>query len=150
MLVLISTCILIVFYTICAYDYNGKTLSWAFIHKINSDMMCKLYWPTQKFFGLTLASDWPIVVKPAIWHFNQFQGWITYIFDLLMIYCFIHLMVCTCAFISRNIRTITVANRYFKKDIDQLKNMQEQQKAQQPPVPEPSEELEDYLYKGKR
>ena len=49
--------------------------------------------------------------------------------------------------VSRNIRTITEGNKFFKKDIEALKARQEAQQANQPPVPEPTDELQEYLSK---
>ncbi|MDY2745680.1 MAG: hypothetical protein SOV57_00525 [Bacilli bacterium] len=142
MLAIICSCILVFFYTLCI-----NNLSWSFIGRITSDMFPVYSWPMGDFFGLHIPIEWPVLVKKSTWHFSSLEGWITYIFDIAIVYGIIHFAVCNCALLSRNIRTITEGNKFFKKDIEALKARQEAQQANQPPVPEPTDELQEYLSK---
>lgn len=116
--IMVFSLLIIIFYQ-CFVGFD-----FAFIAKYNNELSLKLNWDntTTMLLGFIPAlENWPTIDKVPVFHFNEIEAWLTYIFDLGMIYGSIHFILCSISFLSRNIRTITVANEYFKKDIKALK-----------------------------
>ena len=139
MLVVISLIILILIYQTFINNY-----SWKFIFDNLYDAMFTLKFPTQKFFGMNLISDWPKIDKPSVFHFNDFGAWISYIFFLASSYALVHFLICTCALMARDIYTIKAGNEYFHKDIKDLKKAKMEASAQAH-TKKPSQEMMDYV-----
>ncbi|MDD6301911.1 MAG: hypothetical protein PUA56_01160 [Bacillales bacterium] len=116
MLILIS-----MFFIVLIYQIVISNFSWEFMVFYLKEACIKLSWPTQKLFGIPFISDWPTVIKPAVFYLNKFDAWLTYIFTLVASYGVIHFLVCVCALLSRNYRTFTAGRDYFKKNINDLK-----------------------------
>lgn len=66
------------------YFYNFRNLDFSGAFKAIESLQLELYWPTEKFFGLTIVSDWPQVVKTPNPLLN-IDGYVTYAYLLLSI-----------------------------------------------------------------
>lgn len=103
------------------YQIIINNFSWDFIGYYLKEATVVLEWPTTKIFGLDIICDWPTVIKQASFHINEAGAWITYILTITFTYVFIHFMICVCALLARNYRTIVAGSDYFSKNINDLK-----------------------------
>lgn len=117
----------LIFLYMCVYGFNID-----FIIKNNNDLSFKLDWSNtgELLLGfIPVLARWPKITKYPVFHFNRIDSYLTYIFDLCLIYGIIHFLICVSFFIARNIRTITVSSEYFKKDLKKLKDAKLQAKS---------------------
>ncbi len=138
MIILILSFALLIIYQTVIGNY-----SWEFVGRYLSDASFKLDFPTSKFFGMNLISDWPTISKHSVFHFNEVGAWITYLFFVSAVYGAIHFIVCTCALMARDIYTIKAGNEYFHKDIRDLKKAKMEASAQAH-TKKPTQEMKDY------
>lgn len=138
MIVLLLSLALILIYQTVIGNY-----SWEFVGNYLYDASFDLHWPTEKFFGMTLISDWPSISRASAFHFDKVGAWISYIFFITALYGTIHFLVCTCALMARDIYTIKIGNEYFHKDLKDLKQAKLNAKAQAH-TKNPSQEMKDY------
>ena len=139
--ILLSLFIIFLYMCIVGFDIS-------FIVKYNSELKFSLDWSEsgQLLLGfIPVLANWPKVVEVPIFHFDNVAAWLTYIFDLGMIYGLIHFFLCSTFYMARNIRTIKVANEYFKKDLNKLKEAKLQARGIH--TKEPSEELKNEIKK---
>lgn len=133
--------LLIIFIYMCVAGFNLS-----FISKYNSEIAFKLDWSNtgELLLGFIPAlARWPKVSKAPKFYFTKIDAWITYIFDLCIIYGSIHFIICSTFFLARNIRTITVSNDYFKKDLKQLKDAKIAARGAH--IKEPSDEMKKMI-----
>jgi hypothetical protein len=138
-ILMIFVCLVIIIYQTIINSY-----SWKFIGYYLSEAKWELSWPTTTIFSIPVINDWPSISKMPHFYFNNFEAWLSYLFFLIGGYAIIHFLVCTCAFLARNIRTITISEEYFKKDLNDLKKakMASQGKVHNK---KPSEEIKEYV-----
>ncbi len=136
--------IILVFLVILGYQIVISNFSWNFIIDNLKDAYFTLSWPTTKIFGIPVISDWPSISKSSVFHFDKFDGWLTYILFIAFVYGFIHFLVCSTALLARNIHTIKIGNEYFKKDLKALKDAKMAQ-GQAVHTKNPTQEMKDYV-----
>lgn len=81
----------------------------------------------------------------AGFYFNRIEAWLTYLFDLGMLYGTVHFLLCSIFYLARNYRTLTLSSEYFKKDVHALKEAKLAAKGVH--VKEPSEEMKKIIEK---
>ena len=81
------------------------------------DMFFDLQWPTVKVFGLTLISDWPVVLKSPQFYLTV-EGYITYIVALGALGTFLKSASVTLAFLGRLHRSHQFAVKSFSKNLE--------------------------------
>jgi len=70
------------------YFYNFRNFDFTGMYNALDSLTFELYWPTERFFGLTLISDWPIVKKTPNPVLNL-DGYVTYTYILLVFISFV-------------------------------------------------------------
>ena len=136
--------IFIIFLYMCVVGFNFD-----FILNYNKELKFTLDWSETGDILLgfiPVLAEWPKVVDVPTFHFDRFDAWLVYIFDLGMLYGLIHFFLCSTFYMARNIRTIKVANEYFKKDLNKLKEAKLQARGIH--TKEPSEELKEEIKKS--
>ena len=119
-----------------------------FIIKYNNQLKFSLDWSNtgDLLLGfIPVWAEWPTINKVPVFYFDQVEAWLTYIFDIGIIYGSLHFFFCSTVLLARNIRTISVSNEYFKKDLKALKEAKIQQKGIH--IKEPSEEMKEIIRK---
>lgn len=136
---ILSLFILFLYLCIAGFDV-------AFIGEYNSKLLFKLDWSNcgELLLGFIPAlARWPKIVQSPVFYFNKIDAWITYIFDIGIIYSSIHFIICSTFFLARNFRTISVSNSYFKKDLNALKEAK--LNARSTHIKEPSDEMKKMI-----
>jgi len=139
MIAFIVLIVIVLIYQIVVNDF-----SWKFIGDNLKDASFELNWPTTKFFWMKIVNDWPTIKKASVFHFNSPGAWISYILFIVGTYATIHFLVCTCALMARDIRTIKAGNEYFHKDLKDLKQAKENASARVH-TKKPTQEMKDYV-----
>ena len=140
--ILLSLFIILLYMCVVGFDIS-------FIIDYNKELKFTLDWSETGDILLgfiPVLAEWPKVVDIPTFHFDRFDAWLVYIFDIGMIYGLIHFFLCSTFFLARNIRTITVANEYFKKDLNKLKEAKLQARGIH--TKEPSEEMKEEITKA--
>lgn len=114
-------CILILIYQLVM-----EKTSWNFIFDNINQIFFTLEWPTSKIFGITLISDWPSITKTPVFHFSL-EAILSYVFLLFSVYSAFHYIFSVQALIARNWRIRKLAHSFFKKNITDLKSLQDAQ-----------------------
>lgn len=132
-----------IFLYMCIAGFNFD-----FIIKYNNQLKFSLDWSNtgDLLLGfIPVWAEWPTINKVPVFYFDQVEAWLTYIFDIGIIYGSLHFFFCSTVLLARNIRTISVSNEYFKKDLKVLKEAKIQQKGIH--IKEPSEEMKEIIRK---
>lgn len=132
-----------IFLYMCISGFNFD-----FIIKYNNQLKFSLDWSNtgDLLLGfIPVWAEWPTINKVPVFYFDQVEAWLTYIFDIGIIYGSLHFFFCSTVLLARNIRTISVSNEYFKKDLKALKEAKIQQKGIH--IKEPSEEMKEIIRK---
>lgn len=132
-----------IFLYMCIAGFNFD-----FIIKYNNQLKFSLDWSNtgDLLLGfIPVWAEWPTINKVPVFYFDQVEAWLTYIFDIGIIYGSLHFFFCSTVLLARNIRTISVSNEYFKKDLKALKEAKIQQKGIH--IKEPSEEMKEIIRK---
>ena len=133
--ILLSMLTIFIYMCVVGFDLS-------FIGKYNKDLSFALDWENigELLLGfISVLARWPQVSKVPLFHFDKVDAWLTYIFDLGMIYGIIHFILCSIVLLIRNIRTIKVSNEYYKKDLNALKEAKLQARGVH--IKKPDEEL---------
>ena len=88
----------------------------------------ELKWPTTQFFGMTIISGWPEVIRAAA---LKAEAWMSYIFVPVEAVGIVWFLICTQAYIARSLRIYKIARGIYRKKLDE-----------QPANPTPSEPAE--------
>lgn len=131
----------IVFLYMCVVGFDLS-----FISKNNADLVLKLDWSNSGDLLLDFIpvfAEWPEITKYPVFHFDRIDAWITYIFDLGIIYGSLHFLICSIFFLARNVRTVNTSSEYFKKDLKALKEAKTQANAIH--IKKPSEEMKQMI-----
>lgn len=118
----------------------------SFIAKYNQDLVLILDWSESGDLLLDFIpvfAEWPKVTKVPVFHFDKIDAWLTYLFDIGIIYSIIHFIICSIVLLARNIRTIKTSSEYFKKDLNALKEAK--LKARGVHIKQPSEEMKQMI-----
>jgi hypothetical protein len=137
--IILSWFIILLYMCVVGFDLS-------FIGKYTQDLTLVLDWSESGDLLLDFIpvfANWPKVVKVPVFHFDKIDAWLTYLFDLGILYGTIHFVLCSIVLLARNIKTITLSHDYFKKDIEQLK--QAKLKARQINTKEPSEAIKKLI-----
>lgn len=113
---LIFCALLIVFYGVFTKDYQ-----YTFFTKACSDLYLGLDFPTQKFFGLTLVSDWPKVSHAPDFS-PSFPKYYVMIVLIIAFIVFIWFLVVCQALCSRSLRIFQLLRVRFNKDLTHVNN----------------------------
>lgn len=133
--------VFIIFLYLCVVGFNID-----FLIKYNDDLRLSLDWSDtgDLLLGfIPVWAEWPKLTKIPTFHFDKFDAWLTYIFDIGMLYGLVHFFFCSTVLLARNIRTITVAEDYFKKDLKALKEAK--LKARSIHTKEPDQDLKEEI-----
>ena len=137
--ILLSWFIIFLYMCVVGFDIS-------FIGKYNKDLIIVLDWSDSFILLLDFIpalASWPKVTKVPQFHLDQVDAWLTYIFDVVILYGSINFIMCSVVLLARNIKTISSAHDYFKKDIKELK--QAKLNSAMVNSKEPSEELKQYI-----
>ena len=137
--ILLSLFIIFLYMCVVGFDLS-------FIAKYNQDITLILDFSESGILLLDFIpalAKWPTVSKVPVYHFDKVDAWLTYIFDIGILYGTINFIFCSVVLLSRNIYTINAAHDYFKKDIKDLK--QAKLNASTINNKEPSEEMKKYI-----
>ena len=76
----------------------------------------QLEWPTTQFFGMTIISGWPNVVRAAAF---KAEAWMSYIFVPVEAVGIVWFLFYTQAYIARSLRIYKIARGIYRKKLDE-------------------------------
>lgn len=76
----------------------------------------QLEWPKTQFFGMTIISGWPAVVRPAAF---VGKAWYSYIFVPVEAVGVVWFLIYTQAYIARSLRIYKIARGIYRKKLDE-------------------------------
>ncbi len=137
--ILLSLFMIFIYLCVAGFDLE-------FISFYNRELAFKLDWSESGDILLgfiPVFAEWPKIVKTPVFHFNRIEAWLTYLFDLGMLYGTAHFLICSIFYLARNYRTLTLSSEYFKKDVHALKDAKLAAKGVH--TKEPSEEMKKMI-----
>ena len=76
----------------------------------------ELKWPKTTFFGISIVSGWPEVIRPAAF---VGRAWMSYIFVPVEAVGMVWFLIYTQAYIARSLRIYKIAKGIFRKKLDE-------------------------------
>lgn len=101
---------------IVLYAAFTKDMGFTFFTTALKDMSLQLDWPTEKFFGMTLVSDWPTVVKPMDFS-PSLPKYYTLVVLIIALVALIFFLVDCQALCARSMRIRQLERVRFSKDL---------------------------------
>jgi hypothetical protein len=112
-------CLILFVCILYIYGAAIHDVSLSFFVKACNDMWLVLKWPTSRFFGLTLPSDWPTVEKAPDFTFSADKYMSLFIVIGLTVSGIFFLVRCQ-ALCSRSMRVRQLCRTYFSKDLNKI------------------------------
>lgn len=101
---------------IVLYAAFTKDMGFTFFTTALKDMSLELSWPTEKFFGLTLISDWPTVVKEMDFS-PSLPKYYTLVVLIIALVAMVFFLVDCQALCARSMRIVQLERVRFSKDL---------------------------------
>ena len=105
--------------TILIYGWATNDPGLKYYAKGFNDLSIKLYWPTQKFFGINLICDWPKLIEGPdfSWNLGKYIALVMTLVGSVFTFMF---LIQVQALIARAFRIRKLRITYFSKDLNKL------------------------------